>query len=174
VPFAVELYFDAVLERAVRALWQSLRDAGLPSLADAIGVRPHLSLAVAETLEPAPLIKELERITPAWKRFPVRLAHIGWFPGVAFLGVAPMEPLLVAHAHVWPIIGRYAKERRDHYAPGAWVPHCTLAEAVAPARVAVALASVPLPMDGSIEELGVVDVDPGCATTLARFSLRSP
>jgi hypothetical protein len=42
---AIELYFDADLEQAVRSLWQRLADAGLPSLSTFTHGRhrPHLS-----------------------------------------------------------------------------------------------------------------------------------
>jgi len=64
------MYFDDQADAAVRRLWQRLADAGLPSLATRTHRqhRPHVSLAVAESLanaDPAPLRSVLMSRRPA-------------------------------------------------------------------------------------------------------------
>ena len=52
---AVELYFDHPAERRLRVLWDAFEAAGIPSMRGLLDGRhrPHLSLAVAESLDPA-------------------------------------------------------------------------------------------------------------------------
>ncbi|MHB1431893.1 MAG: hypothetical protein ACYCVZ_07245 [Streptosporangiaceae bacterium] len=54
---ALEMYFDDQADAAVRELWRLLADAGLPSLATRTHRRhrPHVSLAIAESLADADL-----------------------------------------------------------------------------------------------------------------------
>lgn len=55
VAHAIEMYFDDQADAAVRRLWLLLAGAGLPSLATRTHRRhrPHVSLAVAESLADA-------------------------------------------------------------------------------------------------------------------------
>ena len=62
---AIELYFDHAAERRVRVLWDALEAAGVPSLRGLLDGRhrPHLSLAVAEELDPAAVAEALAAST---------------------------------------------------------------------------------------------------------------
>jgi hypothetical protein len=63
VAHAIEMLFDDQADAAVRSLWRTLSGAGLPSLATLTHRRhrPHVSLAVCESLDGA----DLARLTPA-------------------------------------------------------------------------------------------------------------
>lgn len=58
--FAVELYMDRRADTAVREIWQSLAQAGIPSQPLSAGARPHVSLCLYESLDPNLFRKELE------------------------------------------------------------------------------------------------------------------
>ena len=61
---AVELYVDRPAERRIRVLWDALEAAGIPSMRGLLDGRhrPHLSLAVAEELDPAAVRAAFEHV----------------------------------------------------------------------------------------------------------------
>lgn len=110
----VELLLDVALESGVRALWNRLHAAGLPSLATHRHPtnRPHLTVVTASSLTglaplPLPLAVELG---------PVRML------GRALVRtVTPTDGLRELHARVWSALP-------DAWPPPAdWVPHVSLA-----------------------------------------------
>jgi hypothetical protein len=125
---ALELYFDPPAERRVRTLWNALEDAGVPTMRDLLDGRhkPHVSLAVAEEFDGAAVRDALAgfELVP-----PLRLSFLfaGWFVGrVLWLGPAPSVELLGHQAQVWRRLAVAGVTVSELYAPGAWVPHCTL------------------------------------------------
>ena len=48
--YSIELYFDFQFEEKIRLLWDKLAEAGVPSILHRIGSRPHISLAVIESI----------------------------------------------------------------------------------------------------------------------------
>ena len=60
MPFAVELYMDKAADAAVRRVWRSLVDQGIPSHPLAAGARPHVSLCLYESLDSSVFRKKLE------------------------------------------------------------------------------------------------------------------
>jgi 2'-5' RNA ligase len=175
--FAIELFFDARLDALIRRVWRDLADDGVPCPLEAIAARPHITMAVAEVLEWSAFIGELQAFAPTCAPLPLRLGHVGTFPsdeGVVFFGVAPTSPLLALHERVWSSFGAHAQRVRDHYAPRTWIPHCTLTYGVARKDLALALhiaSRAPLPLDGTVGQIALVDVTPRRATTLAAFPL---
>jgi 2'-5' RNA ligase len=125
------MYFDEEADAAVRRLWLLLSDAGLPSLATRTHRRhrPHVSLAVAESLadaDLAPLRSALMSSRPA-----LRLYVLGTFPGdegALFLGVQVTAELLAFHAGAHAALAGQPIRQWAYYLPGNWIPHCTLAE----------------------------------------------
>src|SRR5690606_27988808 len=88
---ALECYFDSRASRRVRALWDALESAGVPSLRDLTHGRhrPHLSLAVADRLDPVAVVDALAGM-PACPPLPVSLDYVGQFVGrVLWLGPIP-------------------------------------------------------------------------------------
>ncbi|MGX6601467.1 2'-5' RNA ligase family protein [Micromonosporaceae bacterium Da 78-11] len=135
----MELLLDADSEDGVRDLWDRLREAGLPGLADHPHPtnRPHLTLLTATSLDgPAPL------------SLPIR-AKLG---AVRLLGralvrvVTPTVELRELQARVWSSVAG-----ADPWpAPADWVPHVSLALRIPADRQETALrllATVP-PAEG--------------------------
>ena len=46
--YSIELYFERRFEEKLRSLWNVLERAGVPSILQKIGSRPHLSLLVLD------------------------------------------------------------------------------------------------------------------------------
>jgi hypothetical protein len=125
---ALELYFDPAAERRLRVLWDALEALGVPSMRD-LGPgrhRPHLSLAVADALDPAVVERALAGI-PVAPPLELSFQYAGEFVGrVLFLGPAPTAALLAHQELVWQRLTAAGVAVWEHYRPGRWVPHTTV------------------------------------------------
>jgi hypothetical protein len=165
------MYFDDQADTAVRRLWQRLADAGLPSLATLTHRqhRPHVSLAVAESLadaDPVPLRSVLMSRRPA-----LSLYVLGTFPGaqgVLFLGAQVTAELLAFHADVHAALAGQPIQHWTHYLPGSWIPHCALAEGLdrSEAGRAFGLLAGYRPITAEATSVGIKDTATGSITLL--------
>ena len=165
------MYFDGQADAAVRLLWQRLADAGLPSLATWTHRRhrPHVSLAVAESLaetDPAPLRSVLTSGRPA-----LSLYTLSTFPaatGVLFLGVQVTGELLAFHAGVHAALGGQPIRHWAYYLPGNWIPHCALAEGLDRPETGKAfeLLAGYRPITAEVTSAGIKDTATGAVTLL--------
>ena len=182
--YAVELYFDAAGEKPLRELVDRLPGLGVRSRRPA-AARPHVSLAVFDRVDTERLsevLGEFARVCPALR---LRWGSIGVFPGtegVVFLAPVVTGELLELHATVHRMAAVVAGTRREYYLPGRWVPHCTIAEGLAPgdmgATVELARNSAP-GGSVSIREIGLVQLGPYRVITACRvgdppYASRSP
>jgi 2'-5' RNA ligase len=169
---ALEIYFDQYAERRLRRLWSALGEAGVPNLGTHTHRlhRPHLSLAVADALDPEPVAAALAGMTlPP----PLRLSlqHVGQFPGgVLWLGPAPTAELLDLHAEALERLDRAGVEVSELYRTGIWVPHTTLSML---ARKDVLASAVPLcydvlPLEVTLISAALVDRTRGLRTPLPK------
>ena len=149
---SIELVLDPDAERAVRAAWEALVAADLPSMGRHTSETnaPHVTLTAGETLVvpsgfDAPLPPSIR---------PAGLLLFPAGPGRHVLGVSVVvdRPLAAFHEAVH----RAAPGGVDTSLPGRWAPHLTLARRprdVDLPRMLEVLSSVPLP-----EALGVAGV----------------
>jgi 2'-5' RNA ligase len=137
----VELLLDETTDQAVRAEWQRLADAGLPSQALHTGSTnaPHVTLAVARAI-PAEVEQEVALLVHHLP-VPVELGALVVF-GSRRLALAR---LLVAQADLLGLHAATAAAVREcpgvpHYlTAGHWTPHVTLARGLSPTQVGTAL-----------------------------------
>lgn len=127
--FAVELYFDADTEKAIRAFRDELYAAGVTPVLGKMGDRPHVSLAVFADLD-VDCVRDLtQNLASDLSSFDVELSAIGTFPtsdNVLFLYPVPSEKLLKVHRDFHEqLICNYVRSSA-YYHPGNWVPHCTV------------------------------------------------
>ncbi|MER7591643.1 2'-5' RNA ligase family protein [Micromonospora sp. NPDC127501] len=125
----VELVCSPGLEIAVRAVWDRLAAAGLPSLARNVHPtnRPHLTLAAVDEFPPG-AEHRLADLFDAALPVPVALDRVVVLDGSAPLVwlVRPTPGLTALHAAVWDVLAE-ADGHRPWHAPDAWVPHLSLA-----------------------------------------------
>ncbi len=165
------MYVDDQADAAVRRLWLLLADAGLPSLATRTHRRhrPHVSLAVAESLADA----DLAALRPVLNapRPALHLYVLGTFPGgegALFLGVQVTAELLAFHAEVHAALASQPIRQWAYYLPGNWIPHCTLAEGLDRAETARAFGLLAgyQPVSATVTSVGVKDTATGAITLL--------
>jgi 2'-5' RNA ligase len=164
---ALELFFDADADAKVRALWRRLEDAGVPSLASHSHRRhrPHVTLAVAGTIPRAArtaLRSELRflSIPDLW------LYTLGTFPGegtVLLLGAVVDTEVLAVHSAVHDVLAGKVSSPSAYCFPGAWIPHCTLAQGITSEQLSDGFAALqpPEPIRAAIAEIGVADTRTG-------------
>jgi len=160
---AIELLFDAGLERAVSGILVELRDAGLPSPLLTWTVPPHVSLilggAAVNELERA--VAEFAAATPS---IPVALDGVGTFGGdngVVFLGPLVDRALLDLHRAAHEALGPHVPERDPRYLPGRWMPHCTVSVGLDEEQVPAAVALCrrrEFPLTGRATRIAIHDV----------------
>ena len=165
------MFFDEHADAAVRALWQQLATAGLPSLATRTHRRhrPHVSLTVTESLDQADLAQV--RSVLAGHLPAVLLDALGTFPGsegALFLAIVVTEDLLALHARVHQALSGQPVTHWPYYLPGRWVPHCTLAQGLGRDEIAAAFRLLPgyQPIAAQVTSAGVTDTVTGAVTPL--------
>lgn len=164
---SVEAFFDHDADEAVRELWARLDRAGVPSPATRGHGRhrPHVTLAVAGTI--AQRTRDALRADLALLSLPrLWLYTLGTFPteqNGLFLGAVVDTELLAVHSATHDVLAGRVKQPWAHYLPGAWVPHCTLAQDITPAELAAGFARLhPVtPIGATVTEVGITDTRTG-------------
>ncbi len=154
------LWPDEVSERSVQELWAALEDVGVPTLLTTTHRRhrPHVSLVVAEDLDPEAVLGAVGPVP----REPLRLEvhSVGLFPeGVLFLACVPTTELLEEQRRVHGATATLVRGPSPFGEAGSWVPHLTLSWKVTPVQAAAALPVVrdALPLRGGLVAGGVED-----------------
>jgi hypothetical protein len=146
---SVELVFDQDTERAIRHIWDELRDAGIPSQSPAS--RPHATLTVAERIDPD--VDALLR--PLASRFPLtcRIGAPLVFRAVLARLLVPTAELLHVHSEVHRLCMPHLQPGPMANAlPGQWTAHVTMARHVTPHQLgrAARIAGKPAEINGAV------------------------
>lgn len=135
---SLELLLDPDSETWVRAEWEALARAGLPSQARHRGATnaPHITIASAAAIEPHAERCAVDVLAPL---LPVRVD----LAGVVLIGRGPyaLARLLAPDAAVDTAVRLVRQQVDDPHSPG-WLPHLTLARRLPPAQVGVAIAEI--------------------------------
>lgn len=162
---SVCLTLDLASERAVRALWQRLEDAGISTLLSHTHGHhvPHLTLASLRSWDLGTLGPELTRLPPT----PPEVVHfdaLGMFRrSRCWLVPAPTRELLTHQEEVVAAARRSGADLHRHYEPGQWVPHLTLAPRLHLQDLPVVAARVydVLPLPATLSTLTLIDTSTG-------------
>lgn len=123
---SVELVFDQDTEATIRGIWDSLRDAGIPSQAPAS--RPHVTLTVAERID-----QSVDALLAMPAYFPMRCVIgapllFGRSQLILTRVIVPTDTLLAVHAEVYRLtLPHLQPGPMANSLPGQWTPHTTLA-----------------------------------------------
>lgn len=164
---SVELVLDDAGDALVRQQWCLLAEAGLPSLASHTGETnaPHLTVAAFGS---APSTEVAERLSAAVAALPVRVRLgapmlFGRTRLVLVRAVVPTEELLALHASVYAAAATTAPPAGpapatgptllEHFAPGDWTPHVTLARGIRREQVGEALAALASDTESGADDL---------------------
>jgi len=166
---SIELLLDDEAESAVRASWDALHGADLPSLATHTSAtnRPHVTVAVTDDGDFTPGIESLRAVFAGWDLAGAGLAATVGAP-LLFGGhrhrwtvarqVVPSRPLLTLHAAVARALAQAAPDAEVHEQtrPDGWTAHVSLTRRT--------------PADRLGDTLSVLDVEPiACRLVGARL-----
>ena len=179
MPYAVELFFDPQAETAVRATWQALHQAGLPTPSDPAAARPHVSLGVFDNdqLSEQALGQILTNFARKIKAIPLLMQNVGIFPtaeSVLFLGVTVTQELLELHTTFQTAFAADISDLRPYYQTGKWVPHCTLSIGAAAqdwAAIITLCTESLLPLQATPQAIGLTKVSPTSFRLLQRVEI---
>jgi 2'-5' RNA ligase len=169
--------FDPAVDKAVFALRDVVRDAGVP-LPPRPPHRPHFSLSAARLPrdEVDRVVEVAAEVAARHPPVPIVLTEVGRFgrAGALWLGPAPNRGLPALHKdvyrslkHVWP------PAWGERSAPNLWVPHLTLATRVAKPLLREVQRQIEQgyePIRGAIDALAVILV--GGRGDIAHLPLR--
>ena len=174
--YAVELFFDKLLEQSLLTVWQTLQDAGIPPLsASHSGARPHLSLAVYDdNLDVDDLVSDIYSFADTAESMDIMFQSVATFSaggGVLFIAPTVTTELLSLHASLYGALESLLDHSSELYRIGRWVPHSTVAMDVPDDRIGQAIVAARNallhPLTGRITHVGVEAVDPdGPSVTL--------
>jgi len=165
--YVIEAFFDPATDAAIRAVWRALGERGIASPGDDPVARPHLTLGVYGALDLNNAAAPLAALA-AGPVVPLTFASLGLFPpsareAIVFAAPIVTAELLALHLRVRERLAGCAADPAPYYAPGRFVPHCTLTQGCPPTRIAEVLGvcrSLPLPLTGQIAAFGLVVTDP--------------
>lgn len=162
--YAIEMYFDTASELQLYSLWDEFAKFGAPSMRDSES-RPHVSLAVADSVDLSATHELLDRFGRSTKAFPMSLRSLGFFVfrgRIAYLAPKVTPELLALHGDFFSQFSVLASRIWQHYEPAVWVPHCTLAIGLLPQYLPPACDACEafgLPLDCRVVEIGLTEFE---------------
>ena len=143
---SIELLLDSHSDAAVRAQWQALADAGLPSQVRVKSAtnRPHITLVAAPRIsaDADEGLRGLAARLPLDCVVGAPLVFSGPRLSLARL-IVPSSELLDVHAEVYRLtLPHITGDPYPHCSPGRWTPHATLGRRYTADEIGPALAVV--------------------------------
>lgn len=168
---AVCLLFDARSEHAIRQLWQRLEDAGVPTLLSHTHGRhaPHLSYAVLRSYD-LPKVREVIGLLPDEGPMTLHYDAVGMFRrSRTWLVPSVTSDIARRQERVVEAVESTGADLHQHYRPGVWVPHCTLAPRTTLERLPLVASAVfdMLPLEAVAERAALIDTSTGQQYPLA-------
>ncbi|MGH3796872.1 MAG: 2'-5' RNA ligase family protein [Pseudonocardiaceae bacterium] len=165
---ALVAFLDDPADQEIRALWQVLQKAGVPS-----GGRrfpPHVPFGAAASMPArarAAVREELALLTLPG----IWLSTLATFPNtdnVLMLTAVVDTELLAVHSAVHDALAGKVRHPSVLHLPGSWVPHCTLAERITPTQLATgfALLHPVAPIRATLGPVVVLDTGTGTVEPL--------
>ena len=140
---SIELLLDSRTDTAIRAAWQALADAGLPSQVQVKSAtnRPHITLLAAQRISPE-VDEVLRGLAPRLPLDCVVGAHVVFGGPRLTLArlIVPSAELLALHAEVFRLaLPHVTGQPFAHCRPGHWTAHATLGRRLTAIEVGAAL-----------------------------------
>jgi hypothetical protein len=165
MPFALELFFEPDLDRAVRQVWEQVsKEAGVPNKMADTGNRPHISLAVFNDCNIEAVIDSLKGIVTEPRDIEIDLNSIGTFAsqeGVLFLAPVVTGALIKVHLDCQAKLKDLAHGMWPYYLPEKLVFHCTVNTGLNSEeinRAIIAVKGIGLPKAGKASEIGLARI----------------
>lgn len=167
MPHAVVAYFDSNSDRVIRDTWKALADAGVCDYLYRSENNPHIKLGMYDGLDVDTTREKLKSLAQATEKLKIHFKNIGVYPGekpIVFLDVSATSELLDLQKNIQSIFSHEPSEiGATYFDPGIWKPDCFLTMSIERNKLHQAIDVVmdlPLPFDGYIEQLGIIEFHP--------------
>lgn len=164
--YSIELYFDCHFEQKICHLWDQLSAAGVPSIVQMMGGRPHISLAVLEAIDEEQATNLLEAFVNGFSQFKIEFPAIGLIPGcqqTVYLAPVISASLLEIQKQLFQLLESHNSIPFERYQPNNWLPHCTLSKELTACNALTTLGicqSAALTGTAQVIELGLIEFRP--------------
>lgn len=164
--FAAVLYIDGRTSNSIGEIWHQQAKENISPFILEQGYRPHITLGACEDLSLEECEAELASFAAGIEPFTVEMPYIGLFPhknGAVFLGITVTEQLLAFQKSFHDMFGRQGATINELFAPGKWIPHCTLAYHESPEkdlRAVQIIRDLALPITATCDRLAVIEFPP--------------
>ncbi|WP_052573998.1 2'-5' RNA ligase family protein [Haloferula sp. BvORR071] len=178
MPHAIELFFDDDSDLRIRKLWERLAGLGATYMHSS-GARPHLTLAVCDSIDLPAASRLLDGFGENFASFPLQFAATGFFPGekpVMFLAPKVTSELLQLQEQFHEELSLISPDIWPNYTPAKWMPHCTLAMDLPReqcGQIAGVIDAAALPFEVEVVSLGMVEFRPVKLKHTTRLTLRT-
>jgi 2'-5' RNA ligase len=135
--YSIELYFEHGFEERLRSLWDELERAGVPSILQKIGSRPHLSLLILDECNVDHVTDLIDSAVKGLYKFPVTFPAFSLIPGnqqAVFLTPAMNSELIEMQLRLYNLLEENGYSIRKHYNPHNWLPHCSISKELSSAE----------------------------------------
>ncbi len=129
--YSIELYFEHRFEENLRSLWDELERAGVPSILQKIGSRPHLSLMVFDNCNVDQIASLLDTGVKGLCTFPITFPAFSIIPGSQhsiFLIPTINQRLINIQKRLYNLFVKNGYSSQKHYEPHNWLPHCSISK----------------------------------------------
>ncbi len=139
----VVLSFDPALDSALRALGELA--AATCDGAGALRLIPHITLLIADGLDPAPFTAGLADLAATHARFPIRLGAVATFlgpEGVVYLAPSVAPAMTTLQSRALDLALGLGATPWAYMQAGDWTPHCTISHGLTAPQVGLVIAAV--------------------------------
>ena len=162
---AVCLLFDAHSEHTIRRLWRRLENDGVPTLLTHTHGQhvPHLSYAVLRSFDLGKVADALD-LLPDEGPMALHFDAIGMFRrSRTWLVPSVTSDIARRQERVVEAVESTGADLHQHYRPGVWVPHCTLAPRTTLERLPTVASAVfdVLPLVTTADRAALIDTSTG-------------
>ncbi len=164
--YSIELYFDLQFEDKIRRLWNDLAESGVPSILHQIGSRPHISLAVLESIKDVQVSQLVGKFIQKYSEFSIEFPAIALIPGeqkTVFLAPITNLILLEMQRTLYHLLKNNSFFPLERYEPNKWLPHCSISKELSSSD---ALKTVNISQNSTVTgtakviELGIIEFRP--------------
>jgi 2'-5' RNA ligase len=128
--YAIELLFDKTMTDAVIEIWRQFNRYGYGIDLLDLNSRPHVALAVYDTIENEATLSEITRIfSEQIPAFDIEIEGYGTFntsEGVVYAKIRRTDILCKYHKKIHDLSMIKKVTSHHYYSPENWFPHCTL------------------------------------------------
>jgi hypothetical protein len=167
MPHSIVAYFDNTSDQVIRDTWKALAEAGVCDYLYKSENNPHIKLGMYDNLDVDIAGKRLKLLAQSTEKQKIHFKNIGVYPGdkpIVFLDISATTGVLNLQQQIQSLFSGESHEiGATYFDPGIWKPDCFLTMSIEREKLHQAIdvaMGLPLPFDGFIERIGLIEFHP--------------